>query len=182
MDYFLLKLIIAVLLVFFISLLPIISIGIILKRKLVKGLKYTLIISLSILQLWIFYSAFTAFYPEDSFYIEEYKTVIGIAAPASAKIVRKSASYPDFHGNYCSASLMELSVSDYNRLYKKIAHDKSFYAADLIYSDTLKDILDKKQIKNMIMIKQHKMNNVGQNSYIGFLNDRKSILIYFVNL
>ncbi|CAH0143772.1 hypothetical protein SRABI27_00355 [Pedobacter sp. Bi27] len=179
MNYFLL--IMAVLLIFFISLLPIIFICIILKRKLVKGLKYTLIISLSILQLWIFYSAFTAFYPEDSFYTEEYKTVIGIAAPASAKIVKKSASYPDLHGDYCSASLMELSVGDYKRLYEKISNDKSFYNADFIYSDTLNDILDKEQIKNIIMIKQHKTNYVGQNCYIGFLNDRKSILIYFVN-
>lgn len=181
MDFSTLQLTAAFLLLFFVSLLPIIFIGIIIRRKWRNKLKYAFIIPLSIIQLSIFYAVFTALYPTDSFYMEKYKTAIGSPAPPSANVVKKSASYPDFHGDYYALFMMELSASDYKKLYKKIIQNKSFNDADLINSTEVDNFLNKEQRKKIITTKQRYINKEDEDCYIAFFNDRQSILIYYIN-
>ena len=59
------------------------------------------------------YQVAIAAFPRDSFYREEFQYRTGIAMPSSAKIVFKKASYPDFHGDYASEMLFEVSPSDF---------------------------------------------------------------------
>lgn len=182
MDFSTFQLIAAFLLFFFVSLLPILFIGIIIRRKWRNKLKYAFIISLSVIQLSIFYCVFTALYPTDSFYMEKYKMAIGSPAPLSANVVKKSASYPDLHGDYYALFMMELSANDYKELYKKINQDKSFNNTDLINSTEIDNFLNKEQRKKIIITKQHYINNEEEDCYIAFFNDRQSILIYYINL
>jgi hypothetical protein len=35
-------------------------------------------------------------------------------------IINKEASYPDFHGDYCSAALMQVSIADYLQLFNEL--------------------------------------------------------------
>jgi hypothetical protein len=62
------------------------------------------------------YHVYTAVYPPDSFYREEFEERTGIGMPVSAKIIYKNATYPDFHGDYASALLFEVSAEDFARL------------------------------------------------------------------
>jgi hypothetical protein len=55
-------------------------------------------------------------FPDESFYAEEFKDVTLRELPNSAEFISKSASCPDFHGDYCSQSQIRLSKKDYSKL------------------------------------------------------------------
>lgn len=182
MDFLTFKLIVAFLLLFSVSLLPLILATIIIRRKWRKKLKYALIFPLTSLQVSIFYSVFIALYPPDSFYIEEYKTVIGTPAPPSANVVKKSASYPDFHGSYNSVSLIKLSDLDFTFLRNEINKSKNFGEADLIYTETLNDVLNSDNgIKQITWKERKNAKKDWQHHFIGFLDQQKMVIIYYVN-
>lgn len=67
---------------------------------------------------------YTAVYPLDSFYFSEYEEVTLRKAPQSATIINKTATYPDFHGDYASASLISLSKGDYTILLNELNKDR----------------------------------------------------------
>lgn len=70
--------------------------------------------------IFIIYSIYTAIYPTDDFYYEEFKKVTLKDAPESSVILRKDASFPSLMGDYCSASMMTLSTDDYLKLLKDL--------------------------------------------------------------
>jgi hypothetical protein len=59
---------------------------------------------------------YSAFFPFDDFYKEEFVYVTGTPFPASGRIVKKYATYPDFHGDYMSCALIQVSEIDYQNL------------------------------------------------------------------
>lgn len=69
---------------------------------------------------------FTAIYPTEDFYLAEFETVISRKRPVEAKVIEKSATYPDFHGDYCSFSRIEISASSYRKLLFELTADKRF--------------------------------------------------------
>lgn len=64
---------------------------------------------------------YTAFYPRDSFYEDDFTTHTGIKLPSSADILDKAATYPDFNGDYWSAAIIQLDESDYRKLKMKLS-------------------------------------------------------------
>lgn len=72
------------------------------------------------------YFAYTAVYPTDDFYRAEFETITLRKLPNSAKILQKSATYPNFHGDYSSDATIELSPNDFQNLLKQMQHDKRF--------------------------------------------------------
>lgn len=48
------------------------------------------------------YFIITPFYPDDNFYKKDFKEVTGLEFPEQGKILWKTASYPDHHGDYQS--------------------------------------------------------------------------------
>ncbi|WP_426328470.1 hypothetical protein [Pedobacter sp. R-06] len=181
MDTFIFKLLIGFLLVTFSIILPLVLVYSIRRKKSSPKMKWIIISILSILQLWFFYSIYTAFYPQDSFYFEEYETVVRKTVPKSAEIISKSASYPDIHGNYCSVSLMKLSDQDYGNLYRHIYQNKEFENPELVISETLTEILNLTTAKNIVWRQRKKTGEDWNHYFIGFLKDRKSIIIYYIN-
>ena len=89
-----------------------------------KGYKYIGLTLLVIAPLWTIYEVYTAIYPRDSFYLSEFKEVTLRKAPKTAEVIRKTSSYPDFHGDYCSTSLIKLSKQDYINFLKELSEDK----------------------------------------------------------
>jgi hypothetical protein len=103
------------------------------KRKLLKSGKLTPakskrinIIYIFLLFLFSAYQTFDAFFPSESFYEEEFKTVTLREIPKSAKFVSKKSSYPDFQGDYCSSSQIKLSKEDYQKLLTQLKSDNQF--------------------------------------------------------
>ncbi|OUR65669.1 hypothetical protein A9Q79_01365 [Methylophaga sp. 42_25_T18] len=59
---------------------------------------------------WFIFSLYTAIWPPNSFYFEEMKYHANIDLLERAEVVDKSASYPDFHGDYYSQATFEVST------------------------------------------------------------------------
>jgi hypothetical protein len=146
-----------------------------------KRIKYVGIILLIIAPLWTIYEVYTAIYPRDSFYYSEFKEVTLREIPKSAVIIRKDASYPDFHGDYCSASLITLSTSDYNSLLNDLTKDKKITSnktGEICGSDELDKVMvgyKKEQIQHSFM--RAISGEEDHYLYIGFLDDNKTIVI-----
>jgi len=143
-------------------------------------LRYLGTIILTIAPFYTAYEIYTAIYPLDSFYYEEYKTVTQRIIPSSAVIVRKTAEYPDFHGDYASASIISLSPADYRILLDELSRDKRFIVeAEPKGSRPLDEVLTPERMnpiqKGFIRSIQDRNDHY---YYIGFLNDGYSIVVY----
>ena len=130
---------------------------------------------------FIFFNVYTAIYPDDSFYFDDYKEITLRNAPKSASIIRKSASYPDQHGDYTSVSLMDLSALDYESLLSSIRSDPKFHITNqnILISEEYEYVMQKHKYDKMkySFIRPVK----GQEDhyyYIGFLKDKHTILVY----
>jgi hypothetical protein len=88
----------------------------------VKAIKYGHIAAIVLLT----HETYFAIYPDDDFYLGEFEYVTDRKPPEDAVILFKYASYPDFHGDYCSFSRMQLSRLAYDGLLKELAKDKRF--------------------------------------------------------
>jgi len=111
------------------------------------------------------YQSITAVYPNDSFYFDEFKYVTKREIPKSAKIKFKESSYPDFHGDYSSKSIIELSERDFNQLLKELENDKSLNEAEHFKENVLK--VFERKIKG----------ESDRFLFIYFLKDRKTIIV-----
>lgn len=78
----------------------------------------------------IAFELYTAYYPLDSFFKNDFLTVTGIDFPVSGNFKFKEASVPDIHGDYTSCAVIEVSESDYEALRSKIGVLRSDRAED----------------------------------------------------
>jgi hypothetical protein len=129
--------------------------------------------------IWLAYSIYTAIYPTDEFYYEEFKTVTLREIPKSAVIVKKTASYPDFHGDYVSASRVKLSNKDYNKLLKDIKGDKRLHKGEIIGSAELDQIMGSSTNAQIVNVFNRSIPNE-EDHYLSiiFLNDSQTIVVY----
>lgn len=74
----------------------------------------------------LLYFIYEAIYPSDEFYLMEFETVTLQEAPESSEVIAKSASYPDFHGDYCSYSRIKLANTDFEKLFRSIEANSQF--------------------------------------------------------
>ena len=85
---------------------------------------YTAIIGVVSWQAWF------AVFPNDDFFLAEFEQAAARPAPPGAKVLARYASYPDFHGDYCSFSRMETDHSTYDRLLAELGADSRFTAGN----------------------------------------------------
>ena len=152
------------------------------KQKLSRELSRKInIIYILTIAVAIIYFTYDSLFPSESLYKQEYKSVTLREIPESAVFIEKSASYPDFHGEYCSSSQIKLSKSDYTKILKDLSHDKRITEEKEItyfseFSNTLKD----KKESNIIRKFTRKIE--GEEDHyltILFYNDSQTI---FVNI
>jgi hypothetical protein len=87
-----------------------------------------------------FYLTYEAIFPSNSFFIKEFTTVTAKKFPKSAVFLGKTSSYPDFHGDYSSCSIIKLSKEDYTRLYDEIKNDTTMKIGEIIASHEITKI------------------------------------------
>jgi len=146
-----------------------------------KGYKWVGVVLVLSSIAFLSFNIYTAIYPLDGFYFDDFKKITSKEIPSSASIIKKTASYPDFHGKYVSCSLMQLSRQDYRNLLTELGTNKDFIKnPDRIYSEEFDEVLKNKNIKN---IKSAFARNIDghsdQRSYIGFFNDGETIVVWF---
>ncbi len=122
------------------------------KGKYGKGIVCTLLVG-------VIYSIYTAIYPTESFYREEFVRIAGIPLPDSATFLHKEASYPDFHGDYSSCALVKLPPNEFNRLMAQLPRlsNEVSYAGIRCNSTKSKTYSHK-----------HTNENVAETKFIGF--------------
>lgn len=146
-----------------------------------KGIKFVGLFLLIIAPIWTVYEVYTAIYPTDSFYLSEFKKVTLREAPKSATVISKESSYPDFHGDYCSASLITFSNDDYSSLLNELINDKRITKnkpGEMISSSELDKVMG--SFKNNQIIYSFTRSIAGQEDhylYIGFLDDKRTIVV-----
>lgn len=181
MDMFMLEFIAVFSALLIIAISPVILMCFIIKRSSNSIIWRTTTYTLTILQIIIFYFIYTAFYPDDSFYFEEYRSVVGKTPPQSAKVINGFATYPDFQGSYNSVALIELSTDDYQKLYNEVHQSDRFNEADLIHTETLQEaIKPNKKIKNIKWKERTNSKEGWEHLFIGFSGDKKTVVIYYV--
>lgn len=74
----------------------------------------------------ILYIGYSALYPGNKFYRGEFKKSARFDLPSDASFVNKDASYPDIHGDYCSAASVKLTEESYTQLLKNISSNNEF--------------------------------------------------------
>ncbi|MCF1749625.1 hypothetical protein [Mariniradius sediminis] len=144
-----------------------------------KGLRHigpTLAIGYTV---FLLYSVYTAIYPTDDYFFNEFELVTLRETPLSAVVVRKEASYPDFHGDYCSAALLLLTEEDYRNLLDDLGDDQRFskmakgdYLGSFEFTAAM-DTLSTDQIVQGFV----RYTSGDENLYIGFLDDGKTVVI-----
>ncbi|WP_047450969.1 hypothetical protein [Alistipes sp. ZOR0009] len=151
-------------------------------RWISKKKTYLKVIGISLLiiaPIWTTYEIYTAIYPTDSFYFNEFKDVTLREIPSSAKIIRKTATYPYFHGDYASVSLIKLSPKDYNSLFTALNNDKRIIKNGEFIGcrefDEVMGNLKTNSIEYSFTRKIPKEEN--HYFYIGFLNDNSTIIV-----
>ncbi|TSD65981.1 hypothetical protein FFF34_000860 [Inquilinus sp. KBS0705] len=131
---------------------------------------------------FIAYNIFTAFFPNDSFFYNEFQKVTSKKIPLSANIIAKTASYPDFHGDYASCSLIKLSKADYLQLLNSCINDKALSTNDqLIGSEELDTVMKNRKVEDIKTAFGQKVNVGDHYTYLGFFKDQETILVYFIN-
>lgn len=65
------------------------------------------------------YEWWRAFYPEDDYFKSQFEYISGIELPKSAKVIHKSASFPDLHGDFDSCFVISLSKQELQKLLDK---------------------------------------------------------------
>lgn len=145
-----------------------------------KGIKYVGMVLLIVAPIWTAYEIYTAIYPTDSFYLSEFKEVTLREPPKSAEVIRKTASYPDFHGDYCSVSLIKLSRQDYTDLNKALLADKRIIKnGEFIGSREFDEIMGNFKIEQIkIGFTRQIPSEEDHYLYIGFLDDQQTIVVY----
>ncbi len=76
--------------------------------------------------LFASYHVYIAFYPSDSFYVDEFESNTKITFPKSGNIIIKGASYPDIHGDYSSSAIFSVDENDFHSILNKIKASKEF--------------------------------------------------------
>jgi energy-coupling factor transporter transmembrane protein EcfT len=146
-----------------------------------KGIRYIGVLLLIAAPIWTAYEVYIAINPTDKFYFSEFKEVTLRNAPKSAKIISKDASYPYFHGDYCSASLITMSAEDYQTLLNDLTNDKRLIknmSGDVIGSRVLNKVMGNYKAEQIIYSFTQEIEGEGDKYlYIGFLDNNRTILV-----
>lgn len=131
--------------------------------------------------LTVGYFIYTAFFPTDSFYKEDFKEVTGIEFPENGEILYKTATYPDQHGDYGSTSIVKVDKEFYEGLegqlkIKGLTDNAAKSEDDLGGPFDLGEI--KREIGTEKIEKAFSMTaDGGRFYYVGFVSDKETIVV-----
>lgn len=141
------------------------------KGKTRGWLKYLAIIPV----LWIGYYLYSAVFPDDDFYKSDYTEVTGLEFPADAKIISKTASFPDLFGDYISVFVIRTSEQKYSEILSHLKASGFGAIEDNRHSPEMKDELNLAGLK--VKTGLNSIKKTGIDFYVAFLSDNRSILV-----
>jgi hypothetical protein len=91
-----------------------------------KGQKKIGILILITILGFLTFSIYTAFYPLDEFYEQQFEIHTGLDFPKTGRIVSKDSNYPDQHGDFWASAIVELDTEEYAALKIKLLNEQDF--------------------------------------------------------
>ena len=122
------------------------------------------------------YFIYDGIYPSSEFYKIDFKEVTEMKFPESGKIIYKTASFPDLHGDYTSSFLVEFDESDLTKIENKLKNDGFEEKENNMNSSELDYIENKKGQKKYSKVYTRQLKN-GKHYSVGFLDDNKTVII-----
>ncbi len=120
----------------------------------------------------ITFSVYSAIYPDDDFYENDFEYYTNLSFPNSGKIINKEVSFPDTHGKYVSCALVEFSEADYGSLLSIVSTDTTFKADHRLgYSGMISQVATGINRNDTVKVVRKKKLN------IAFLNDSRTVII-----
>ncbi|MBD0254764.1 MAG: hypothetical protein ICV83_03510 [Cytophagales bacterium] len=123
------------------------------------------------------YFVYTAFYPTEEFYREDFREVTGMEFPASGIIAYQSATYPDHFGDYTSVAVVKVDKAFYRRLLGRLPAQGFTPPGPedpgLLASDGIKDALAGRAIAREYRVEKPR----GWVGYVGFLSDQETLVV-----
>jgi len=71
------------------------------------------------------YGIYFAIFPDDDFFLAEAAHATKHSPPEDAVVIAKHATYPDFHGDYCSFSRLRMSQASFETYLAKLSNEAS---------------------------------------------------------
>ena len=129
------------------------------------------------------YIIYDAFYPSDNFYKELFAKLIKSPFPATGNIIKKSASYPDIHGDYAACARIEVSPTEYDELLKHFADNPSYAYDSTHFIGGEEFYWVTNNIDRQEYVRRFAIGDVVTGAYVfvGFLSDKKTIIVYRVS-
>lgn len=122
------------------------------------------------------YFVYVAIYPDDDFYKTDFKEVTNMDFPQNGKIIYKTASFPDQFGDYTSSFLVEFDEEFINKLEIILKNNNFIKKENELNSNELNYIENRKGNINY-SVQYIKDDEIGKYYSIGFLNDKKSVIV-----
>ena len=148
-----------------------------------RNVRTTIFLVLAGLLLPYSYLVYDAFYPSDSFYKEEFAKLTKFPFPDKCTITKKSASYPDIHGDYAACAQIEVSQIEYDGLLEHFANNPSYTFDSTNFIGCEEFYWVTKNINKYDYARRFATGDVitGAYVFVGFLNDKKTIIMYRVS-
>lgn len=128
--------------------------------------------------LFVGYYIYIALNPLDSFYKEEFETVTGMSFPDNGKILYKTATYPDFGGDYTSKAIIKLDEVSINNIKNQLTRNQF---EEIIFSPAEKyNAINKFKGKKMIAKYSKDDYVLTQHSTVTFFEDGETIEVVLV--
>ena len=150
-------------------------------KKYLYNWKALLMITLLIISLFIYKGC----YPSEDFYREEFKEATGIELPKSAKFIYKTATYPDFQGEYSTKFIINVGKHFYKHLDKKLrikgfSENQKNGRHKISFPEKIKSKSSK--IKYLLSIEKWDSRPHIKCNYFGFIEDEESIAVELIKM
>ena len=138
-----------------------------------KGYKKVAQLFLIVTAGYLIYSFYTAFYPNESFYRDEFERNTNLRLPKDAEFISKDATFPDQHGKYISYALVHIDTASYDKLLNEVTFNPVFL------KDPQDLLIKSLQYKTTNGIADEEIEKIAKRKkmVIVFLKDKKRILL-----
>jgi hypothetical protein len=117
--------------------------------------------------------AYTALYPNEAFYLEEFERTIGEPLPENVSFTYKTATYPDLHGDYTSIAVINVGNNFYQSIPEILAKKGFEINGELLGSKEYSNAL--KQENPLEISEEYILKEDDKYSRVGMFNDGQTI-------
>lgn len=122
------------------------------------------------------YFGYTAIYPGEDFYKTDFKEVTGVEFPENGRFLYKTASFPDHFGDYTSVVIVQVGKDFYKILPNKLIDHRLRKTKTKVSSSEFEKALS--YVEDEKIVKEYKLiEGGGVNYYVGFLSDKKTLIV-----